>query len=288
MADVYTELEKWGREQDARRNKLVRSPVERRRAERLAQYCTDKGQRLLRELDERRRAKNDVDLDVQRSWERGYDLDLTQPNKFVTPDPGDKAIALNDAARMVSASGGILKPANLGIVRVTSKPHVEKDKFTSETAIDPLAGVLVVTQNFKDNDVSGKHRLQNSDLLFSQWKHFAKSKGVAGLKQIWQYSITNPVTVAVIEDCLKAQRGRKKPSSTFPKSSRQLAMLCRTPNGKGFVRMLTDHAHTLGFKGIKEVTVLWSEHCFTWHLCFELEEASKRKFYILDIMRDSQ
>ena len=157
---------------------------------------------------------------------------------------------------MQSVSHGVLEPRDLKVIQTMAHNQELNGAFTSELAIDAEAGVLIAMQNFAFRDTSVvSNKLRNSDLLFFQWKRMAERQraSVRGLKQVWRYCIVNPVTIAVIEQCLRIQRTAGP--ITFERGSDELACLVETPNGRGVVFLLQDFCKALGFKNIVSVTL---------------------------------
>lgn len=284
--DIVGRIAEWRKKQNelppGRQAKKVWS-LKKGEVAQLEQHCFAKGTELLGLLEARLNSRTEDDDEEETMHQadlkkrlRAYDPDKSQPNRFGIPEKGAEKLAREDGRKMAVISKGILKVNDLRTMRMTSKASEDRDKFTSQTSIDAVAGVLIATESWKENDFAGTKKMFNSDLLYTQYRLVAKEhvpeQSTTGLREVWRYSITNDVTVAIIEQCFRAMPKRAAGPSSFRSGSRNLAVLCRTPNGTGVVRMLKDHAKAFGFKSVRQVTIMWSEYCNTWHLCFDLEE----------------
>ncbi|KAI4253447.1 MAG: hypothetical protein LQ352_003689 [Teloschistes flavicans] len=153
-------------------------------------------------------------------------------------------------------------------------------KDTTDTAYLNLfatgVGVIVAYENFRDGDE--QKTLPWSELMFQTWPHardwddryaggtdHPPGKPISALSTVIQLDIRNEETVNVLQTIWTAEGWEKNSvdqswyrfTETTPSMSNWFYAILGTPNVKGTVFLLKDHAAEIGMKNIKEIWVRW-------------------------------
>ncbi|KAL8662198.1 MAG: hypothetical protein Q9168_008297, partial [Polycauliona sp. 1 TL-2023] len=225
--------------------------------------CSIKGLGYWNSLHDTLKDPQSVDRDTTTQFSKYYGLKYDGPYMIGLDDPEiEQAMLSRD-----------MSTEDMGVWEVNAFDPVGKTKLSIYiNAFNTAEGIILAIENFRNNDKTAKgNQLQWSETTYQAWKRASAEEQeanepygpISNLRAIVRIGVINEETQTVLKAAYVSNGwvAEKDPEwRTWTEDSAQsfFYALLGTPNIKGAVCLLKDHAAEIGRKDISAIHTWWS------------------------------
>ncbi|KAL8883811.1 MAG: hypothetical protein Q9205_006481 [Flavoplaca limonia] len=245
--------------------------------------------------------ESDVCEDYSSCSIKGYDYWNTLHDTLKNPQPVDRAdttahfqryyasefadyylIELENPPIELAMRSRGMNLADMGLWEVNAFDPVQKTRsklMAFYNAFDTAAGIIVAKANYRSNDrTASENKLQWSEIMYQTWKLASaqeKEEGkpygpISNLRVVVQDQVENAETLKIVETAYVNNNWEPDGDPewrTWTEDSAQsfFYSILGTPNVKGTVWLLKDHAAEIGRKDISAIHTRWYGQLDIWY-----------------------